>query len=101
MRQQCFLCIDSTAPEGDQRVAWGLEPDPGTFFHWGDAGRYMSFAAGSVAKRSGVVVLVNGANGMVIMLDLVATDARRSSGVRLAQLPAPAPAAQNQGEQRR
>jgi CubicO group peptidase (beta-lactamase class C family) len=75
LRQQCFLCIDSTAPEGDQRIAWGLgwglEPDPGTFFHWGDAGRYMSFAAGSVAKRSGVVVLVNGANGMVIMPDLV------------------------------
>jgi len=48
LRQQCFLCIDSTAPEGDQRVGWGLEP-------WGDAGRYMSFAAGSVAQRSGVV----------------------------------------------
>ena len=31
----------------------------------------MSFAAGSVDKRSGVVVLVNGANGMVIMPDLV------------------------------
>jgi len=26
---------------------------------------------GSVAKRSGVVVLVNGANGMVIMPDLI------------------------------
>jgi CubicO group peptidase (beta-lactamase class C family) len=75
LRQQCFLCIDSTAPQRDQRVAWGLgwglEPDPGTFFHWGDAGRYMSFAAGSAARRSGVVVLINGANGMVIMPDLV------------------------------
>jgi CubicO group peptidase (beta-lactamase class C family) len=75
LKQQCFLCIDSKAPEGDQRVAWGLgwglEADAGTFFHWGDAGRYMSFAVGSVAKRSGVVVLVNGANGMVIMPDLV------------------------------
>jgi CubicO group peptidase (beta-lactamase class C family) len=75
LNQQCFQCIGSTAPEGDQRVAWGLgwglQPDVGTFFHWGDAGRYMSFAVGSVAKREGVVVLVNGANGMVIMPDLV------------------------------
>jgi hypothetical protein len=71
LRQRCFLCIDTTAPEGDQHVGWGLEPDPGTFFNWGDAGRYMTFAASSVAKRSGVVVLVNGANGMVIMPDMV------------------------------
>jgi len=75
LRQQCFQCIDSAAPEGDQRVAWGLgwglEPDSGTFFHWGDGGRYFSFAVGSVAKRSGVVVLANGANGMVIIPNLV------------------------------
>jgi CubicO group peptidase (beta-lactamase class C family) len=76
LHQQCFQCIGSTAPEGDQRVAWGLgwglEPDKRTFFHWGDAGRFKSFAVGSVARRSGVVVLANGTNGMALMPALVA-----------------------------
>jgi CubicO group peptidase (beta-lactamase class C family) len=76
LQQQCFQCINSTASEGDQRVAWGLgwglEPDRRTFFHWGDAGRFKSFAVGSVARRSGVVVLANGANGMALMPALVA-----------------------------
>jgi hypothetical protein len=60
----------------------------------------MSFAAGSVAKGSGVVVLVNGANGMVIMPDLVG-ELMPGDHPAFAwpQLPAPAAAAQNQGGQ--
>ena len=48
-----------------------MEPGVGTFFHWGDAGRFKSFAIGSVARRSAVVVLANGTNGMVIMPALI------------------------------
>ncbi len=73
--QRCVECVRSDIPDGDQHVAWGLgwglEPDQGRFFHWGDNGGFKAFAVGSVASRSAVVVLTNGANGMAIMPEIV------------------------------
>jgi hypothetical protein len=54
-------------------LGWGLEPQRGAFFQWGDndRGRFKAFAMGSLQDRSAVVVLTNGFNGMAIMPEIV------------------------------
>lgn len=73
--QRCIECLNADEATVDQHVAWGLgwglEPKQGTFFHWGDNGGFKAFATGSPSKRSAVVVLTNGANGMAIMPQIV------------------------------
>lgn len=65
------------APETDTRVAWGLgwglEPDQGTFFQWGDndQGRHKTFAIGSMHEQAAVVILTNGFHGTSIVPELV------------------------------
>jgi CubicO group peptidase (beta-lactamase class C family) len=75
LRQHCVQCISTDAQDADQHVAWGLgwglEPDQGLFFHWGDNRQFKAFVTGSPTDRSAVVVLTNGANGMAIMPDVI------------------------------
>ncbi len=47
-------------------LGWGLHlsDDGDRFWHWGDSRGFMSYAAGSLAQRRGVVIFTNGRNGL-------------------------------------
>jgi CubicO group peptidase (beta-lactamase class C family) len=77
LHRRCVECLVSDMPEIDTEVAWGLgwglEPQLGTFFQWGDndRGRFKAFAMGSLKGRSAVVIFTNSFNGMSIVPELV------------------------------
>ena len=55
-------------------LGWGLARANGTdtFWHWGNNNVYQGFVAGSRAKRWGLVVLTNSANGLRLCRELFA-----------------------------
>jgi CubicO group peptidase (beta-lactamase class C family) len=72
-----FQCLDPEAPELDRHVAWGLgwglERDPGTFFHWGANPGATAFAIGAPGRGTAMVAFMNSDNGLSMMPKIVGT----------------------------
>jgi len=71
-----YESLEAEVPDRDPAVAWGLgwglEPELGTFFHWGWNVGANAFAFGSPTRETALVLLTNGDYGTEIVPEIVA-----------------------------
>jgi len=67
--------LESEEPELEDGVAWGLgwglEPQAGSFFHWGANSGSRAFAMGMPARRSALVMFANEENGLRLVPPII------------------------------
>lgn len=67
--------LESEGPELEEGVAWsldwGLEPQAGSFFHWGANTGATAFAMGMPARRTALVMFLNDENGLQLVPPIV------------------------------
>ena len=74
----CRACTDRKPERLSTDIAWGLgwglqTTDEGhSFWHWGDNGNNKAFVVVSEKQGDGIVLLANGANGFLILKEIVA-----------------------------
>ena len=64
------IVVDETDGQVAWGIGWGLEPERGTFFHWGDDGAAKCFTIGSRSKHQAMVYFTNSFHGMCIAGDM-------------------------------
>jgi CubicO group peptidase (beta-lactamase class C family) len=68
-RSECLdpVSEDELDPSVAWSLGWGIEPDAGTFFHWGANDGFRAFAIGSPADGSAVAVFTNSDAGLSVV----------------------------------
>jgi CubicO group peptidase (beta-lactamase class C family) len=76
---ECTNCTDRAPKQLSKSVFWGLgigiqeTKDGESLWHWGDNGRFKCFVVAYPRQKIGVVLFMNGENGLSIVSDLLRT----------------------------
>jgi CubicO group peptidase (beta-lactamase class C family) len=58
---------EETEPDIGWGLGWGIEPSRNAFFHWGKMNGVRAFVMGSLADKTGIVLLTNSNAGLRLM----------------------------------
>jgi len=76
---ECRNCTDRAPKELSKSIFWGLgigiqeTPQGESLWHWGDNGRFKAYVVAYPKQKTGVVLFMNGENGLSILAPLLQT----------------------------